>query len=575
MDLQQVYSGNLHLIWNSLLPAPDIRIIQNDGSIEKVDQTIQSIAWHYLSNIAQLTVSLVVLPITFVLSSVASLVDRVTVEKEGVYEERYTPKDFGFASSLFQDSGVGTEYDTSSLGGLGECDWNKVLKTTPQEVTNNGKKIGKITKGVTLKPGDKIEDLFVNIIDHPKVFAELLNSLGCTAYRISLERSVIEPTPGNFNEVAIQRYKEFFSALKEKGIEPWVTLHHFTNPQWFEDKGGFTQEENIDGFVEYSSHMVQEFSEITNWMTFNEPGIRGLEAYVREEHPPQKRDISLATQVIRNILVAHTKAYAAMKRINSELNIGITHQWLKFLPLGRNPIEKITAFFYTSLVHTPIYNFFKKGMLHIKVPFKANVQLYYADSTTQKVADFLGVQAYGFPRVKVGFNNGVPFPGARDKVHNFCIPWLGIGFTAGSTCPKGGSMQYFGPPDRPDDLNDVLDEAFSIPNSRIPKIGITETGADAKRMSHNETEIRLDNKAQAQSIEEIISVTERYDLTCLFIWTLNRHCEWLSGDMPHLGVTKLRNQGSRLEVEETEALVKIRELFMRMKAQVESTENVA
>ena len=29
-------------------------------------------------------------------------------------------------------------------------------------------------------------------------------------------------------------------SLIAKGIEPMVTLHHFSHPIWFEDKGGFT-----------------------------------------------------------------------------------------------------------------------------------------------------------------------------------------------------------------------------------------------------------------------------------------------------------------------------------------------
>jgi hypothetical protein len=199
---------------------------------------------------------------------------------------------------------------------------------------------------------------------------------------------------------------------------------------------------------------------------------------------------------MRNLLIAHTKAYAAMKAKNQFLTIGITHQWLKFLPISSNPLEKIVAFFYTSLIHTPIFEFFKNGVMHVKIPFRANVQL--RDERGGKVSDFLGVQAYGFPRIKIGFTRGVFYPGAADKVKNFILPFFKLGFTIGSTCEEGGSMQYFGPPCKPNDLVDVLQEAFSIPRDRVTDIGITETGSDAKRMDFGERDIKIDNEAQAR-----------------------------------------------------------------------------
>lgn len=563
-----MYYGNLERIWDSLLPAPDIRVIKENGDIETVDQAIASIAKHYLHNIAQLAISLVFLPFTFVFSSISSLLQgRVTVKQHPhQLNNSHTPEAFGFANSLFQDSGVGTDYDTSSLKGLGIGDWNKILKRHPQIVTKNGEKTGKITHGITLQENDSVEDLFVNIIDHPVAFAQLLKDLGCSAYRVSLERSVIEPKPGEFNDTAIQKYHDLANALINEGITPWFTLHHFTNPQWFEDLGGFTSEDNINGFVQYCEEMVDRLDIVENWMTFNEPGIRGLEAFVRGEHPPEKKDIPTAAKVVRNLLIAHTKAYAAMKAKNKDLNIGITHQWLKFLPLGGNPIEKITAHFFTNLAHSP-FNFFKDGVMKIKIPFKANVQLRYENKTAKKIADFLGVQAYGFPRIKIGFNRGKPYPGAADKVTNFTLPFLGLGFTAGSTRKGEGSMQYFGPPCEPNDLIDVLDEAFTIPKERIPAIGITETGSDAKRMNFGEENFEVDNAAQAKAIGEIFKITQSYNLACLFFWTLNRHCEWKSGNMSHLGFTKLRNeQDGSISYENTAAIEEIREIFQKMKA---------
>jgi Glycosyl hydrolase family 1 len=565
------YYDNLERIWDSLLPSPDICIIKKNGEVKKIDQTIQEIAQHYIYNIAQLAFSLLYHPFAFTFSSISSLLGRVKVKHPSHQVEHHTTKSFGFANSGFQDGAIGTSYDVSTLKGHGTGDWDKILKRAIQKVTESGEKVGAITRGITLKEGDRIEDLFVNIIDHPRSFAKLLKELGCKSYRISLERSVIEPSPGKFNDIAIGKYRMLYQALIDENIEPWVTLCHFTNPQWLEDLGGFANDKNIAGFIHYSEKMVKEFPMVKNWMTFNEPGIRSFEGYVRGEHPPEITDISTAVQVQRNLLIAHTKAYDAMKAIRDDLNVGITHQWLKFLPLGWNPLEKIIAHFYTSLAHTPIFNFFKNGVMHVKIPFKANVQLRYESETTKKIADFLGVQAYGFPRIKIGFNHGVFYPGAKDKVMNFILPWLNIGFTAGSTCEKDCSMQYFGPPSRSSDLINVLEEAFSIPKERISAIGITETGSDAKRMDFGEREIKLDNDAQAKALQDIFAITQKYPLHCLFVWTLNRHCEWISGSMPNLGLTTLKNKvDGSISYEKTPAILKVQEIFRGMQDELSS-----
>lgn len=567
-----LYHSNLECIWNALLPAPDVCIMRQDGTFQKVNLTFQETAKHYLRNLALLTGSLVALPFTWTADALLGQVSKKTLP---LREEAHIPEAFGFANSGFQDGAIGTSYDPSSLKGVGTCDWDKILNRPPQRVTQNGAKIGETTHGITLLEGERIEDLFVNIIDFPEQFATLLRDLGCNAYRISLERSVLEPVSERYNNVAVQKYQALFEALQEKGIEPWVTLHHFTNPQWFEEAGGFEVSKNIPGFVAYCNAMVDFFPMVKNWMTFNEPGIRGLEAYVRGEHPPQKKEISTAAQVIRNLLIAHTQAFATMKQKKPELNIGLTHQWLKFLPFGGNSIEKIVAFFFTNLIHTPLFNFFKDGVLHIKIPFKANVQLRYESTVTKKFADFLGVQAYGFPRVKVGFNRGIPYPGAADKVNNFVLPFLGIGFTAGSTCKEGGSMQYFGPPSNPGDLVDVLEEARLIKHrGRVDYIGVTEEGSDAKRMKFGQRNIQVDNRAQAEALREIFKVTSRYRLRCLFLWTLNRHCEWLSGGMPHLGVTKLVNKADgTIGYEETEALTEVRNQFIAFRERAQKKES--
>ena len=77
---------------------------------------------------------------------------------------------------------------------------------------------------------------------------DLAKSLGVNALRLSVEWSRIEPTEGQWDKSALARYRQMLKALHERGIRPFVTLHHFTNPQWFEAKRGFANAESVRPF---------------------------------------------------------------------------------------------------------------------------------------------------------------------------------------------------------------------------------------------------------------------------------------------------------------------------------------
>ena len=55
-----------------------------------------------------------------------------------------------------------------------------------------------------------------------------MKDLNTNSHRLSIEWSRIQPQPGVWSEPALQRYREFILQLRERGITPLVTLHHFT-----------------------------------------------------------------------------------------------------------------------------------------------------------------------------------------------------------------------------------------------------------------------------------------------------------------------------------------------------------
>lgn len=187
----------------------------------------------------------------------------------------------------------------------------------------------------------------------------LVKALKLNALRFSIDWSMIEPTPGDYNIAALEHYDRFINALLENHITPMVTLHHFVHPQWFEALGGFENEENIEHFVRFSRLVFERYhNRVRLWCTFNEPNIFAFSAYVRGEYPPGVRDSLRAGHVLKNLWIAHYRTYHALKPINRDAQIGVVHQHLIFEPVHvTSGAERAVTDYLTQLITTASFNF--------------------------------------------------------------------------------------------------------------------------------------------------------------------------------------------------------------------------
>lgn len=152
---------------------------------------------------------------------------------------------------------------------------------------------------------------------------DLAKELNHNCHRLSIEWSRIEPGEGRFSSQELAHYKKVILALRRRGLNPIVTLHHFTNPSWFARLGGWSLRESSNYFSRYVSKVVEELSkEVRFWVTINEPMVYLYHSYLLGVWPPQEKSLPKTQEVKNNLLRAHINSYRLIKDIYKKNNLG-------------------------------------------------------------------------------------------------------------------------------------------------------------------------------------------------------------------------------------------------------------
>ena len=173
----------------------------------------------------------------------------------------------------------------------------------------------------------------------------LAHALGHNATRISIEWSRIKPEEGRFDDDAIAHYRDVIAAIRENGMEPFVTLWHWTMPVWFTERGAFEKTLNIPYFIRFIEKMAGALPEVRFWVTLNEPEIYSGWSYALGLWPPQKKNIFTAIKVHRNLVGAHRAAYPAIKKILPDAQIGVAKPLTWFEAYRGRPWNRIMKTF--------------------------------------------------------------------------------------------------------------------------------------------------------------------------------------------------------------------------------------
>ena len=156
--------------------------------------------------------------------------------------------------------------------------------------------------------------------DHYNRYREdfsLLREMNQNAHRLSIEWSRIEPSEGVFDSRQIRHYRDVLGELREQGIQPMVTLHHFTSPLWFARRGGWRAAGSARAFLPFVHRVVDE--------------------------PAHHGDFVSLYKVTANRRRAHELAYLAIKRRWPDAPVGLSHHKFLFLPATAKRLDRLAA----------------------------------------------------------------------------------------------------------------------------------------------------------------------------------------------------------------------------------------
>ena len=141
----------------------------------------------------------------------------------------------------------------------------------------------------------------LDAVDHYNRYEEdirLLADAGLNAYRFSIEWARIEPEEGHFEKDAVDHYRDVIACCKKYGVEPFVTLHHFSSPKWLITKGGWEAETTPADFAHYVHYIIEELgAELHYVCTINEANMGIQVAAIAERYKRQMMSAMQASGV--------------------------------------------------------------------------------------------------------------------------------------------------------------------------------------------------------------------------------------------------------------------------------------
>ncbi|HWT82784.1 MAG TPA: glycoside hydrolase family 1 protein, partial [Candidatus Methylomirabilis sp.] len=329
---------------------------------------------------------------------------------------------------------------------------------------------------------------------------------GQNAHRMSIEWSRVQPAADRWDEDALDHYRTIIRGMVDRGMTPLITLHHFTDPLWLTEQGGWQSEKTAGLFAAYVKRVVEALQEyVSLWVTINEPNTYVYSGFIGGEFPPGKHSMDVGFGVMANMVRGHAQAYAAIHAQQRQARVGIALNYRGFLPASSwSPLDKLIAGIQHRLFNQLFPRAFTDGTLdfvrsRLRIPEAAHTQ------------DFLGVNYY--TRDRVAFSLFHPGQAFGRNFYPKDADLSGTGFIS----------------NEPEGMFEALRWARGF---KVPLI-VTENGVE-------DADDHMRPRYLAQHVHQVWrAVNFNWQVKGYFYWTLVDNFEWERGWSQRFGLWEL------------------------------------
>jgi len=469
---------------------------------------------------------------------------KLTFDGDGTVAALAFPEGFhwGVSTAGFQsEMGAGAPLDVNS-------DWwqwlhdpiNKLLLGWKGGVPENGP--GAYTQYVTdarLAREGVGADTFRMSIEWSRIFPNSTESVDISN---GVTPEVLAQLDALANADEVAHYADQLAAMHAAGLDPMVTINHFTLPLWVHNPaqarvkellgltpqtaGGWVSSSTVTEFEKYSAYLAWKYGDqVTNWVVLNEPVNSMLTSYYAipfaTNFPPALVRTDLVAVGLRNEAAAYSASYDVIHELDPNAQVGFAlnmYTWRGGDPT--NPRDQQAAAQFSDFYNRWFPDAVLRGEVDANFDGVITPDEIHPDLAGK--ADYFGVNYYS-QGIVIGYGGlsvpslpivkGYPeFSPLLNVVLGGCLPGTECSDTAQIINPAG--------------LRDVLDiaDSYGIP------LWVTESGladaADANRASYTVRHLAVINKAIADGM----------DIRGYTAWSLTDNLEWVLGYDPRYGL---------------------------------------
>ena len=155
----------------------------------------------------------------------------------------------------------------------------------------------------------------VGFWERPDEALDRAAALGCNSFRLGIEWARVLPEPSGPDRAALARYVAIVDGCLARGLEPVVTLHHFTHPAWL-GVDFWLRPDAPRWFRQWAGIVADQLSgSVRHWVTVNEIDTLAARSWLTGRFPPG-RSLAFgdAAMAVDNLTAAHVAGYEVLHR---------------------------------------------------------------------------------------------------------------------------------------------------------------------------------------------------------------------------------------------------------------------